>query len=165
MNKIKKGLELFEDWTAGVLVIAGLGILFYGVVLRYVFEAPTTWQDEVARILLVWGILIGASATLRENNHISMELVYRFFPNSMKKVVDIFGNLVILAFFIFIMVSGFEIVMQKVHTGQESLNGFPLSVIYSILPLMGFLMSIRTIERLFKAFKGEVETGDIHTKL
>lgn len=165
MNKVKKGLELFEDWTAGILVVAGLGVLFYGVVLRYVFEAPTTWQDEVARLLLVWGILIGASATLRENNHISMELVYQFFPNSMKKVVDIFGNLVILAFFIFITVSGFEIVMQKVQTGQESLNGFPLWFVYSILPLMGVLMIIRTIERLIQAFKGQVESGDIHTKL
>lgn len=167
MGKVKKWLEGFEDWTSGILVVCGLAILFYGVILRYVLELPTTWQDEVARILLVWGILIGAAATLRENNHIRMDLVYRLFPKTFQKGIDFFANLVILSFFIFLMVSGLELVNQKLETGQTSLNGFPLWMIYLILPFSGLLMAIRTIEKFVYLFKGKAEQSeiDIHTKL
>lgn len=167
MAKIKKWLEEFEDWSAGILVVSGLLILFYGVILRYVLHLPTTWQDEVARILLVWGILIGAAATLRENNHIRMDLVYNIFPKSIQRCVDFFANLVILAFFIFLLVSGLDLVSQKLHTGQASLNGYPLWAIYLIIPLSGLLLTIRTLEKFVYLFKGETENsdGDLHKKL
>lgn len=167
MKKVKKLLEEIEDWSSGILVFIGLMILFYGVILRYVFHLPTTWQDEVARIFLVWGILIGASATLRENNHIRMDLLYNIFPGSVKKVVDIFANLVMLAFFGFLLFSGIELVNQKLTTGQESLNGYPLWIIYLIIPISALLLTIRTIEKFVYLFKGisDEAGGDIHHKL
>lgn len=167
MGKIKKWLEEFEDWSSGLLVLSGLLILFYGVILRYVLHLPTTWQDEVARIFLVWGILIGSAATLRENNHIRMDLLYRLFPKSIQRWVDFFAISVILGFFIFLVVSGIDLVSQKLSTGQTSLNGFPLWIIYSIIPFTGLLLTIRAIEKFVNLFKGKAENsdGDLHTKL
>ncbi|MGM8212833.1 TRAP transporter small permease [Virgibacillus sp. W0430] len=167
MQKLKKLLEQFEDWASGILVVSGLMVLFYGVILRYVLHLPTTWQDEVARILLVWGILIGAAATLRENNHIRMELFYNVLPKNIKVIVDIFANVVILSFFIFLLTSGIDLVHQKLQTGQQSLNGYPLWIIYLILPISATLLAIRTIEKFFYLFKGKQDdsTGDLHQKL
>src|SRR5690625_3282240 len=166
MKKVIKILGDIEDWCSGILVVSGLMVLFYGVIIRYGFHLPTTWQDEVARILLVWGILIGASATLRMNNHIRMDLFYNILSEKYKKYVDIFAILVMLAFFIFLLVSGMELVNQKLVTGQTSLNGYPLWIIYLILPISATLLLIRTIEKFVIVFKGENEMeSDIQNKL
>lgn len=166
MKRIIKLLGDIEDWCSGILVVSGLMVLFYGVVLRYGFQLPTTWQDEVARILLVWGILIGASATLRNNNHIRMDLLYNILPEKVKKYVDIFANIVILSFFIFLLTSGMELVNQKLVTGQASLNGYPLWIIYLILPISATLLIIRTIEKFIIMFKGKTDVeSDIQHKL
>lgn len=166
MARMKKFLEAFEDWSSGILVACGLLILFYGVILRYVLGLPTTWQDEIARIFLVWGILIGVASTLRENNHIRVDLFYRLFPKSIQRWIEFFANLVILSFFVFLVYSGSELISQKLHTGQESLNGLPLWFIYLIIPFSGLLLIIRTIEKLILALKGELNgSGDLHQNL
>lgn len=167
MKIAKRLLEELEDWVSGILIVSGLMVMFYGVVLRYGLSLPTTWQDEISRTLLVWGILIGIAATLRDNNHIRVNILYNIFPNNFKKVIDIFANLVILGFSLFMLFSGIELVSQKLETGQESLNGYPLWIIYLILPIFASLLTVRTIEKFVYIFKGEPEdtSEDLQHKL
>lgn len=160
MKRFGKAVELFEDWTSGILIVTGLFILFYGVILRYILELPTTWQDEVARIFVVWGVLIGASATLRKNNHIRVDLLYKLFPQRFQRVIDIFANVVTLSFFVFLIVSGAQLVQMRLATGQTSLDGTPLWIIYLIIPFTGLLLSGRTIERLIRLFQGKPESDE-----
>lgn len=155
VKKVNKWLTFIEDWSSGILILTGLSILFYAVFLRYVLNWPTTWQDEIARIFLVWGILIGASATLRANGHIQMDLVYNLFPKSMKKWVDFFSNIVVLSFFICILIFSALLVIQKHETLQTSINGIPLWITYMIMPFFSVLMSIRSVEKILLIFKSE----------
>ncbi|WP_126424630.1 TRAP transporter small permease [Brevibacillus marinus] len=156
---MKRILKDFEDWTSGILLVIGMIILLYGLIMRYVLELPTTWQDEVARIFMVWGVFIGAAATLRENNHIQVELLYNVLPKPVQRYVDVFANLVTLCFFIFLFVSGGKLVIDKWETGQESLNHIPLWIIYLIMPLAGLLLVFRCVERVIHAVQGKLDSS------
>lgn len=149
MKKIVYIIESIEDWLSGLLIISGLSVLILQVVLRYIFEMPTTWQDEIARYFIIWGVLIGASVALRDNTHIRVEIFYQLFSESKQKWINLFANLVALSFFVFLVIYGFQIVEQKWMTGQRSSSNFPLWLAYSILPLSGIILTLRTLIKIY----------------
>lgn len=153
----KRGFRSVEDWVSGLLIIGGLSVMLLQVIQRYVFELPTTWQDEISRYLVIWGVLIGSSVALRDNAHIRVEILYQIFPKSVKKWVNLFANLVALIFFLYLIIYGVQLVEQKFQSGQKSYTGLNLWIVYFILPLSGVLMFIRTIILIFKKDENQQE--------
>lgn len=159
MNRFRSIIESVEDWVSGLLIVGGLFVLFYGVILRFL-NFPTTWQDEIARFLVVWGALIGASVALRDNSHIRVDLLYQLFPNKIQRFINIFANIVSILFFMFLILYGLELVTDKFATGQKSIGGVPLWIVYFIIPLTGLMLTLRTIERLVRLFRGKTESDN-----
>lgn len=52
--------EKVEDLVACIGLICGVGIMFVGVVARYVFGHPLTFVDEIGPIFIVWSTLAGS---------------------------------------------------------------------------------------------------------
>ena len=69
------------ECAVGILVVIETGILFIGVVSRYIFNRPVTWSDELASILFLWLAMLGAVVAYRRNEHMRMSaLVNRSSP-------------------------------------------------------------------------------------
>lgn len=62
----------------GLLVICGLLLcamassVFYEVLIRYVFNAPTAWTEEVAEFILIWYGLLAAAVGARKGIHFAL---------------------------------------------------------------------------------------------
>ena len=48
------------------------------VIMRYVFDAPLQWPEELTQILLVWMTFIAAVGLSRQGLHIRVEIVENF---------------------------------------------------------------------------------------
>jgi len=116
LNKINKYWTLLEDILTGIFFISGLGLIFYGVVLRYVFKDPKPWVEEISMYCVLWGILFGLSIALRNNQHITIDLVYDRLPPLLQRAVDIFANLVGIMFCIFLVYYSFILVTSTYKT-------------------------------------------------
>src|SRR5262249_33889742 len=57
---------------AANLVVAEIGILFGGVISRYVFDRPLVWSDELASTLFLWLAMLGAVIAFRRDEHMRM---------------------------------------------------------------------------------------------
>jgi tripartite ATP-independent transporter DctM subunit len=57
---------------AAVLVFAEIVILFAGVIFRYVLDKPLVWSGELAGILFLWLVTLGAVIALRQSEHMRM---------------------------------------------------------------------------------------------
>lgn len=154
MNKINKYWTLLEDILTGIFFISGLGLIFYGVVLRYVLKDPKPWVEEISMYCVLWGILFGLSIALRNNQHITIDLVYDRLPPLLQRAVDIFANLVGIMFCIFLVYYSFILVTSTYKTGMVSMTvGIPMWLVYLILPVSGFFFLIRFIERFIKIMR------------
>ena len=60
------------EFIGALLVLAETGILFAGVVSRYVFNSPIIWTDELATFLFLWLAMIGAVVALRRDGHMRL---------------------------------------------------------------------------------------------
>lgn len=154
MKAVKKWWGNLEEVLSGSLLIIGLAICLYGVIMRYFVNQPQAWVEEIYKYFVIWGILIGGSMALRENHHISVDLLYDALPGPLKKATSLFANLVGLVYSLFLIYNGWVLVMARLASGQLSNDvGVPLWIVYLILPLSGVMLALRFIEKLYHVVK------------
>ncbi len=158
MSSIRRVLDFLEETIAGVFLIGGLMLLFFGVVMRYIFQAPIFWLDEIAIYMVVWGAFLGFSVALRAKRHIQVVAVYDILPLKDRRLLDIFVSGVGIAFCIFFTYGGVFLVKTYLTTGQSSLNSQkPLWIVSLVIPVAGILFGLRFVEQLVGLFKNKGE--------
>ena len=70
----------WEDWLALAAFWTLAAVVFIQVFTRYALNDSAGWTEEIARYLLVGVVFIGASMSVRKNNHIQVDVFYRFMP-------------------------------------------------------------------------------------
>ncbi|WP_035286818.1 TRAP transporter small permease [Brevibacillus massiliensis] len=154
MSKTNKLYSLIEDVSSTLFLVVGLGLMFYEVVMRYVFDSPTTWINETASILVVWAILLGLSVGLRDNHHISVDIFYVLFPPQIRKAIDLFANVACILFCIFFVYNGCVLVLHTLESGQVTMDTrIPMWLYYIVVPISGLMFMVRFIERLIRVWK------------
>lgn len=127
-----------------------------------------SWATEVYTMLLVWAIFLGFSTALKEDRHISIELVYDKSGPTMRKISQIVVFVVGIGFSIFIIWTGFNMVLTAYSQQIKTIDlGFPIWINYLIMPIAGVLLFIRFCEKAYKYFvKNEEMThgGDVEWK-
>jgi tripartite ATP-independent transporter DctM subunit len=89
--------------VAALLVLAEIGVLFAGVVSRYVFHAPLVWSDELASILFLWLSMLGAVVALRRGEHMRMTALLQKVQPSTRAMLDAFAIAASIAFLVLIV--------------------------------------------------------------
>lgn len=155
LKKLNKYWTLLEDILTGIFFISGLGLIFYGVLLRYIFNSAQAWVEEVGMYSVIWGILFGLSVALRNNHHISVDILHDLLSPRAQKIMNVFANLIGVLFCGFLIFYGLNLVISTYSTGMVSLAvGIPMWIVYLILPISGLLFLIRFIERIFNTVRG-----------
>ena len=68
---------------AAALVVGEVLVLLAGVIMRFVFNSPIPWADELASILFLWLANLGAAVALRRGTHMrTTAIVSRWSPRA-----------------------------------------------------------------------------------
>ena len=112
-GKLIYGYDKLEEYLlCGSLVCTTL-IVFAQVIMRKVFNDSLTWSEELTRYIFIWQIWLGVSIAQRDKQHIKVELLKSLVKNEkVISVVDIFATLVLIAFNVFLVINGSELVNQ-----------------------------------------------------
>jgi TRAP-type C4-dicarboxylate transport system permease small subunit len=143
-------LTFFEDWTLFISVIVALIALFFNVILRYGFNYSLTWSEELVREVIIYTTLIGCSSAVKNRSMIKIDASVQLFPK-LKVPLTFFSNLITLVFSVMVLYLGWQIAALQVQTHQKTIIlQIPLVYIFAILPLMGGLMIIRTLQVFYE---------------
>ena len=69
LARIEAWLGHIIEIPAAVLVVGEVAVLLAGVVMRFIFNNPIPWADELASILFLWLANLGAAVALRRGMH------------------------------------------------------------------------------------------------
>jgi TRAP-type C4-dicarboxylate transport system permease small subunit len=86
-EKVDLTLYGSEDWVTFILFWVMAAVIFYQVFTRYVLDDSAGWTEEIGRYFLVAVVFIGASMSVRKNNHIQVDYFYRLMPRAMGRVM------------------------------------------------------------------------------
>ena len=150
--KIKNLWDKFELYLMVMFLGVFLLNIFIQIIMRLIFRSPLSFTEEVSRYSFVWMVFLGLSYATRYDKHIRVDFFYSRFPKILKFIVDMFINVLTLAVFIWIFYTGIKYVEYSSITRTFALN-IRRSIVVSIIPLCGFLMIVRVIEKFFRDIK------------
>ena len=75
LDRLSRFIERISAWFGGFLLLINISDIVLGVVARYFTNAALIWTEEVARISLVWLVLIGAASAFVNGDHMSIDFL------------------------------------------------------------------------------------------
>ncbi|OHB59925.1 MAG: hypothetical protein A2167_00445 [Planctomycetes bacterium RBG_13_46_10] len=141
-----KALELAVILVTGFLVID----VVWGVFTRYVLGHQSPWTEELARMLLIWVSLLGASIGFIRRSHLGVD----YFVGKLNQRWQTIGQLVVyllVALFasLVLVYGGYRLVSSALFNGQPSAAlKIQWGYVYLAVPISGFFIVIFSIEMI-----------------
>ncbi len=152
LDILDKILSFVEDWTLFAAVMIALIALFINVVLRYGFNYSLAWSEELVREVIILTTFIGCSAAIKNRSMIKIDASVQLLPR-LKMPLTYFSNFVTLIFAVMMLYLGWKMAALQVQTHQKTIIlQIPLVYLYAMMPLMGGMMLIRTIQVMYQDF-------------
>ncbi len=134
----------FEGWAALALFWALGGVVFYQFITRYALNNSASWTEEIARYLLIGTVFVGAAIGVAKNNHIQVDLLYRWLPGKLARAMALAVDGIRIAFFAAMVVLTVQL-MLKMDSYQMTIIDLPMNIVYGVC-LFGFaMMALRSV--------------------
>lgn len=167
LNRLKTVFMGFSRWCHefGILVVLPLMVLIItcNVAMRYFFNAPLPWGEEINGLLLFLALFLSMTYTWDQKKHIRMELVYVHLKGPWRALSDVLTALAGIVFFGLLgMQSIFDIgYMIKTNETGEELH-IPLWPFRALAALISFVFVFKLI---FYIVRGRHEEGEVVTEV
>ena len=138
-----------------VMVPIMTGIIFVQVVLRYVFQSPFSWAEELARYLLIWITCLGSACAIRDGMHISISYLRSKLQDSAQTAVTVVIYVVTLGFFICCIKEGLLFSLAQ-WTQRSTAMQIPMTFPYIAIPLGFGIMFLVALECLIDELRNSV---------
>jgi len=133
-----------EAWAA-LAIFWLLGItVFYQFFTRYVLNNSAAWTEEIARYLLIGTVFVGAAIGVVKNNHIQVDLLYRYLPRSVARAMATVVDVLRIAFCAAMVVLTAQM-MEKLANMNMTIIDVPMNVLYGVCLFGLAMMTLRSI--------------------
>ena len=126
----------------GVLVVMLVASVSWQVMSRYLLEDPSPWTEELARFLLIWIGMLGASFAFRQHAHLGLELLPRKLEGVPASLLRYFTLVVVALFAALVLITGGSNLVSLTWELRQysAVLGMPIAWVYSVIPLTGALI-------------------------
>ncbi|OLQ89780.1 C4-dicarboxylate ABC transporter substrate-binding protein [Vibrio ponticus] len=139
-------------------IIAGLFLglivllMSYSVVIRYVFNSPSSWVEEVCLALFVWMTFMGASALMRTDEVVRIDYLVHKLPTKAARILDhLLRPLIVIFALGFMVYWGWKLLPFSQVRFTPALK-IPYVYIYAAVPVSGTFMLYHQLKHLYSFF-------------
>lgn len=139
-------------WLFAIVVVATV----YEVVARYLFNAPTTWANELSLWVCAIGYIYAGIYAMGQDRHLRITTVYDVVPPKVRKIFDVVQYVVILAFCATLAVYGFSEAWDSLTGWERYGTAFNAPIPATIKPLIvisGVAMAIFATRNLLRRLR------------
>ncbi len=108
--------------TAAVLMGLMALLVFFQVVTRFVFDAPSTWSEITARIMMVWMVYISMGCAFSKGSMITINFFADILPSQLNLWLRRIVTLLVLAFLAILIGFGWSIAERVQGQNVAMLN-------------------------------------------
>ena len=160
LERAKKSIDKLLELGLIILMAANVLNVLWQVFTRFVLRDPSSFTEELARFLLIWVGLLGASYAAGKKMHLAIDVVLQGFKDKPRIWTEMAIQVIIFLFSLLVMVvGGMRLVAITLALNQISAAlRVKLGYVYLVLPLSGLLImfyaTVFFIQRL-RALSGE----------
>lgn len=151
-------------FLCGLLFVALLLTVVWGVLTRYLLGDQARWTEELARFLLVWVSFLGAALAYSRQQHLGIDLLVNRFDSWTRRLADCLVHGIVGLFAFGVMgYGGYELVVERFASGQKLPSlGVDKAWQYLVVPLSGVMIGCLSLIHLVETARGKegiVSTG------
>jgi tripartite ATP-independent transporter DctM subunit len=143
-HRITAVLLAASDAIAAILLAADLLVVVGSVLLRYLFNAPVEWADDVARGLMVGSSFFGAASALARSENAGVAFFVDRLPTGVRRVADSVGALLMTVIAFYVAYNALK--LGGLATGQTTGAGLPLELTFYPMGVGALFMTIFAAE-------------------
>ena len=164
-------LNQFLGKIAGIMILLSCVVSATNALLRYGLDISNNWPLELQWYLFSAAVMLGASYTLKRNEHVRVDLIYSQLSDRGRLYTDLFGLILFLmpACILFTWLSWTTLFYPSWLVSEHSLNagGLPRYPIKLIVPLGFFMLSLQGLSEIIKRINvlkrnGAPPSADLH---
>ena len=164
-------LNQFLGKIAGIMILLSCVVSATNALLRYGLDISNNWPLELQWYLFSAAVMLGASYTLKRNEHVRVDLIYSQLSDRGRLYTDLFGLILFLmpACILFTWLSWTTLFYPSWLVSEHSLNagGLPRYPIKLIVPLGFFMLSLQGRSEIIKRINalkrnGAPPSADLH---
>jgi len=131
--------------VAGILILATALFVSYEVFMRFLFNAPTEWVNEVSVYLVLISAFLGLAPALASGKHISVDLVTTVLSPRLNRWLKIIVSVLGLCYSLVFLVTSWETALNSYQLNMLSVSTLriPLFIPQMALPIGFALMSLQ----------------------
>ena len=150
----------YSGYLASWLFISIGFIVFYEVVMRYIFNSPTIWVEEISRFLQIWATYLALTYSFHKRDFIRITFIYDKLSLRGQRFLDIISFVFIIFFSSVVVYYGWIIAKDSFDVGRTSssmldlpafISEFAIPICFGFLLLKVVIEFVKNILILFKS--------------
>ncbi len=151
--------ERMLDRLTVVVFLAMFGLVVMQVTMRYVFNDPIVWSDELAQYAFVWLAFLGVLRATRNRSHVAIDALTKRLPARITLALALVWQGVALAFALVLAWYGYALAGQNFTVRMTSID-LPYWPVYAIVPLAGLGLAAYALRDARALVRRSVSGGD-----
>ena len=163
MDAIAKFIDMMNEKIGrlnSLLVLPLVGVVFYEVIMRYVFNAPTVWGFEMTGFIYGVHYMLGLALTEGRGGHVKVDVLIQRFSPKTRAAFNIFTYVVFfLPIWALMAYASFEYGWTSTTGGETNPTSWaPAIWPYKLIMAFGFFMlllqGLSTLFKNIETYKG-----------
>ncbi|MFV0322362.1 MAG: TRAP transporter small permease [Alphaproteobacteria bacterium] len=148
--KFRNIIDRFLSISSVLLLAIMVAAVTYQVIMRYIFNAPSSIVESIILVSFMWMILLGGTYTAGQNKHISIDLLKDKVSPPKQRMLAYLSILMMINFAcLFLIYGGYNMIStaygkQQIHSGLQ----IHMHYILAVLPIAGLCMLYYGIDDL-----------------
>ncbi|WP_293952452.1 TRAP transporter small permease [uncultured Corynebacterium sp.] len=142
--------------TISVILFAILVcVTVWQVFSRQVLNDPSTWSEELSKILFVWLSFSGSAFLFGERGHIAVDFIARKLPLAGQRILQVIAQIIVVLFAVLAMIWGGYLASSIAWNQQMTALPLTLGWVYVIIPIAGVFIAIFAVIDLIAVATGK----------
>jgi len=127
-------------------------LLFLEVILRYFFNSPTVWANELAQMFFGAYAILAGGYIMRTGGHVNVDILYSRLSKKSRAVLDIFTSTLFFLFCGMLLIYGGSLAWDSLSRFEHSQSAWnpPLYPAKLMIPLAALLLMLQGLAKLIR---------------
>ncbi|WP_041608250.1 TRAP transporter small permease subunit [Tistrella mobilis] len=138
--------------VAMALVFVMIGVLLLDAITRNALDIPLHWCVEVAQFTLLAYFFMGGAMTLKNDDHVRMDLIYQHLSTRGKAILDLITSACLMFYLVVMTIGSVSSLQYAIQTNERRFSMWNPSMIpiKALLVVCLVIMLLQTLSLVFK---------------
>ena len=157
--KLERGTTALATALACAMLAVASGLGLWQIITRFVIERPAEWTEVLIRFTLIWMVFLGSPVAFRQGAMVSVDVLYRWSPPRVRRVLDYVVAVAALALIGVIVWWGWDYAQRGGVQSMAGLESVSMFWAYVAMPVGGVFSAIGIVGNLLDPQRLELETA------